>query len=339
MKLNAVTLSPNPYRLLISSAGKLLTGFALHLTVVHCNSRANQTKIPALTELLVANSLQVGIVTKLISQRGNPSQNLLNTLLIATVVNIKTVFLYPVLPASELEHLLTNYVLSAHTLRVGLGVAIQPNSFNRILKNFRHRIIGLETGGGLLSLNELIEPRYISGHGFSRQTFGEILQASLTHLLELPSVGIANQVCVFAVTLGVAVVTAGISGVITLRDLNFRTERTDDIDGLGVLNGSNELPITHTGCSRNINGDKLGGVIHPGFLISDLFEGLAQLLVGELTTIGSALLLYVGQLLLQTGHIVLKNLVQHFVILLVTWGFFTLQSYHTTITKRSQALF
>ena len=124
-------------------------------------------------------------------------------------------------------------------------------------------------------------------------------------------------------------VTASISSVITLRNLDFRTERTDDIDGLGVLNGSNELPITHTGRSRDFDSDEFGGVFHAGFLIPDLSEGLTQLLVGELTTIGSALLLDVGQLLLQTGHIVLKNLIQHCLFLLGVVPY--LQVNHTPI--------
>lgn len=177
--------------------------------------------------------------------------------------------------------------------------------------------MGMESGSGLSVADALALQNRDNDGMFGGGSGTWVWVFFLFFLLELPSVDIANEIGVLAVALGIAVVTAGISGVITLRNLNFRTERTDDIDGLGVLNGSNELPVIHMGRTRYINQDELGSVYQASFLILDLFEGLTQLFVRELTAILNALLLNVGQLLLQTGHIVLKNLIHHCDVLLV----------------------
>ena len=82
---NAVTLRPNSHTdfssaLRVSSLDGLCVPSHGYTPAT---AEQNQTKNPGSSQnSLWANSLQVGIVPKLISQRGNPSQSLLNTLLV-----------------------------------------------------------------------------------------------------------------------------------------------------------------------------------------------------------------------------------------------------------------
>ena len=137
----------------------------------------------------------------------------------------------------------------------------------------------------------------------------EIFQARFSNLFELTCCLIPDNVCVFAVSLTVAVFTYRCGCIVSFRYFN-PCNTCYNITLFSVFQFSNKFPVIYDCCSFRFHQYKTGGVF-VSFFVLQLSELFTSLFIVEITTVCLALIKNMLQLLFKSIKITFIDCILH----------------------------